>query len=105
MTVKSRSNARRRFSLRTIVVVVLGVGAVAVACADTRKTLGEECIKDVDCQSGICGSGRCAAAPPILDRDASTPAPDASTDAAEAGDAPVEAAPDAPAETGDGATD
>lgn len=103
MTVKSGSRARRPIF---VVSAVSLLGALAFACTETRHILGEDCIKDQDCQSDICSNLKCAAAPPLLDRDASThPAADSSTDAvAEAGgdastaDAPAEAAPDAAAD-------
>jgi hypothetical protein len=102
MTVKSRSRARH---ILPIVTVVLTVGALVFACADTKRILGEECIKSEDCQSGICTAQQCTAAPPLLDRDAS-PAVDSSTGEA-GGDAAKDApANDAPAEAAsDGASD
>ena len=92
---------------------MLGCAAVALAagCAEQRRSLGEDCLKDDDCLSGICADNRCVAAPPLLDGSAG--AGDASPDAPgidagpEAGidggkDAAPEAAPDAPADAGSG---
>jgi hypothetical protein len=90
MTVKGRLRARSR--VLTIAAVVVSVGAVALACQESRRSLGEECIKNVDCLSEICLDQKCAAAPPILDRDAAVILPDATSDVVS------EAAPDAPAE-------
>lgn len=49
------------------------ISALAVAsavsyfgCGETRRTLGEDCLKNEDCLSAICSSLKCAAAPPIL---------------------------------------
>ncbi len=85
MTVQSRSRARH---LVPIVTVVLTLGALAFACADTKRILGEECIKSDDCQSGICTGQKCTAAPPLLDLDASaTPDSSAPVDGGDGGDA------------------
>jgi hypothetical protein len=93
MTVKSRSRLRHFYS---IVAVVLTLGVIAVACDDHKSTLGEDCIKGEDCQSGICTALKCTAAAPILDRDATPPAHDASTsdvtEAGEGGDAQPDSA-------------
>ena len=87
MTVKSRSFVRHIVS---IAAVVMMYGALVFACADTKRILGEECIKSDDCQSGICTGQKCTAAPPILDHDASLTsdaAPDAMTEGGEGGEA------------------
>jgi hypothetical protein len=102
MTVKDRFRTHRR--VLTIVSVVVSFGAIAIACQDTRRSQGEECIKNVDCESDICLDQRCVAAGPILDRDATpAPTPDGSTTM---DSATVDAPPDSPVETGsDAATD
>jgi hypothetical protein len=38
-----------------------------VGCVELRGQLGEECLKDEDCLSGVCAATRCAAAPTYLD--------------------------------------
>jgi hypothetical protein len=86
MTEKRRVRAR---VLPTALLVVLAIGGAVVACADTTKVLGEECIKSQDCQSGLCESQVCVAAPPFLmiptagdsgvDASAEASAPDTST--------------------------
>jgi hypothetical protein len=92
---------------------VLGVGllalaiACAAACAETRRSLGEDCLKDPDCLSGICSALHCAASPPILGNEP-PPSQDAGADAVsdasgEGGDAAGEGG-DA-SEGGDGPTD
>ena len=106
MTVKSRSHARQLVSFVTVVLVS---GALAFACADNKRILGEECIKSDDCQSGICTGQKCTAAPPILDRDASPPAVDASSqdattdgDAATAADSAADSADDSASDAAGG---
>ena len=37
------------------------------ACAETRRPLGEDCLKNGDCLSGVCTGLKCASAPPLLD--------------------------------------
>ncbi|MEI7894894.1 MAG: hypothetical protein WCI05_17485 [Myxococcales bacterium] len=46
---------------------VVMVLTLAAACAELRRSLGEECLKDDDCLSGICSQLQCVAAPPMLD--------------------------------------
>ena len=75
---------------------MLTAGVLAVACAETKRTQGEECLKSDDCISGICRSLVCTSEPPnegpidaAPSRDTSTP-----TDAdAEAADSNVADAP------------
>ncbi len=50
-------------------------------CTESRRSLGEECIKSEDCLSGICEAMHCAAQPPLLDA-APLAMPDAGLDAA-----------------------
>jgi len=49
---------------------VVGVTALAarslVACSETRRGNGDDCLKNDDCLSGICASQKCAAGAPIL---------------------------------------
>lgn len=37
-----------------------------VACGETRRTLGEECIRDDDCLSNVCSARQCAGQPPLI---------------------------------------
>jgi hypothetical protein len=53
---------------RRLACVCVGIGALlGNACLETRRSLGEDCLKDGDCQSGVCSQLRCAAAPPTTD--------------------------------------
>jgi hypothetical protein len=70
-----------------VVLVVTGAGA----CAETKLGLGEECLKDTDCLSGVCAAQACTD-PGTSFTDASaavavTPGPEAGHDAGQdAGD-------------------
>lgn len=39
--------------------------AVMGACGETRRPLGDECLRDDDCLSSVCSGRVCAAAPPL----------------------------------------
>jgi hypothetical protein len=85
----------RAVSLAGFAVAALGVVVVG-ACAEYKRELGSECLKDEDCLTGICTSSRCASAPPYLPPGATYPVPEAGPAAADAaGDAPSEGAVDA----------
>jgi hypothetical protein len=78
------------------------VGAlVAASCTANRGSIGDDCLKDEDCTSGVCAELTCAASPTYLDGEANlAPDAEASADGEEAADAlapdaVVEAAPDA----------
>jgi hypothetical protein len=94
-------------ALAWILPVALAAG-LASACADERRALGEGCLKDQDCLSGICSQLKCAASPPLLQgAPTSTAGPDAAgvpeAGGPEAGpDATPDAAGDAPSDAGGG---
>lgn len=74
--------------------------AAGGGCAETKRSLGDDCLKNEDCLSGICSQLRCGAAPPLLDGAPTGEAQaDATADAAAetSGDAPVDTATDAQA--------
>jgi hypothetical protein len=50
-----------------LAVVVLATLALTPACADTRRSLGAECLKSQDCASGICAQFQCTAPSPTID--------------------------------------
>lgn len=62
------------------------VAGVVAACVELPGSLGSDCLKDQDCQSGVCSQLRCVAVPPLLSPDAEAPGPDA-------GDATVDGPP------------
>ena len=61
-----------------LVPVALAVG-LSGACTKLPGSLGASCLKDQDCQSGVCSQLACAPSPPLLD--AEVPNPDGSSDA------------------------
>jgi hypothetical protein len=88
-----------------IAVVAAGPAVGASGCDPGTRSLGEECLRDQDCTSGVCAQLKCAAAPPLIDAElASDVAAEAepTVDAAKVFDAsdaaPIEAAPDGPSE-------
>jgi len=88
-----RHSACALSSLAPFLVVLALIGA----CVQTKRSLGEDCLKNEDCLSGICSQLQCAAEPPLLDAeiDADGPFegyPDASVDS------PVDAPADSLAE-------
>jgi hypothetical protein len=84
--------------MRAIAVIVLPIAVGAASgCVESQRALGEACLKDQDCLSGICSQLQCAATPPVLD--ATAPPPVADTGAPDtfvAADAPPDttSAPD-----------
>jgi hypothetical protein len=103
------SFSEMRPGMRAIAIVVLPVAiAVASSCVVSQRALGEDCLKDQDCLSGICSQLQCAAAPPLLDAAAPTSTPDTGapdtgtpdTGTPDTGAADAFVAPDGPADTG-----
>jgi hypothetical protein len=43
------------------------VAGVVAACVELQGSLGSDCLKNEDCQSGICSELHCVAAPPLLE--------------------------------------
>jgi hypothetical protein len=69
-----------------LVMTMLSVGvALSGACIQTKRSLGEDCLKNDDCLSGICSQLKCAAEPQLLDAEVGA-------DVTE--DAPLDAGPD-----------
>lgn len=48
-----------------LTLATLAVLAVA-ACGETRRPIGEECLRGEDCLSDVCSSRTCVAAPPLV---------------------------------------
>jgi hypothetical protein len=59
-------STRSRAVARALVAVVLCAMGASAGCQLTSRALGEDCLKDQDCLSGICSQLKCAAAPPLL---------------------------------------
>lgn len=76
-------------------VVSLLLVALATACGEVRRPIGDECLRGDDCLSGVCSARECVAAPALLG--GTQPAPDEESPRIPAGDAGLR---DAPAEGG-----
>ncbi len=79
------SSARK---LGVLVFALLGAFVLAIGgCSETRKGLGETCLKDGDCVSNFCSATVCIAEPPVLTdanaTDTSTAVIDTGTDGAD----------------------
>jgi hypothetical protein len=91
---------RMSSGLRAVAVLLLPVAiTTANGCVQTQRALGEDCLKDQDCLSGICSQLRCAAAPPLLDGAIPSTSGDGGTEATTDAPAEIDVAGDAPAET------
>jgi hypothetical protein len=64
-------------------------GWILFACGETRRPIGDECLRDEDCLSSVCSARSCVSAPP-LKTGATGPTPDEEPDigAGEGGAAP-----------------
>ncbi|MGH7281691.1 MAG: hypothetical protein ACRELY_09230 [Polyangiaceae bacterium] len=60
------SRRKNRVSRALVVFFFAAPGFFALACTETRRGLGEECLKGEDCISNLCVAQICAAAPPLL---------------------------------------
>jgi hypothetical protein len=95
----SRSGSRS-FAVAVAVALPLAFAfAFALAaCGETRRPIGDECLRDDDCLSGVCADRVCVSAPSLV-TGAESPPPDDSP-RIPAGDAAVVDA--APKDAGDG---
>jgi hypothetical protein len=93
---------------KAVLLVLVAVG-FAGACAETRRTIGEDCLKSQDCLSGVCSQLVCVAAAPTTNQtptgDGGAPAEAGETDASDGGtgaeaqaEAGADAGTDAPAD-------
>jgi hypothetical protein len=57
----------RRPAIAALVTVFVTALVTLGACNETRRSLGEECLKGDDCVSGLCSSQHCAEPPPVLE--------------------------------------
>ncbi len=76
-----QSSGFRAKRLATGLAVIGLVAGVVAACVELEGSLGSDCLKDQDCQSGVCSQTHCVAVPPLLDAE---PGPDAADAAGEA---------------------
>ena len=67
-TLMIETQRHRRDQVRRALAVAcfLAPALFALACTETRRGLGEECLKGEDCLSGLCVAQECASAPPLL---------------------------------------
>jgi hypothetical protein len=55
--------------VRVLLAAVLALGpalGVLAACGETRRPIGDECLRSDDCLSGVCAARSCVAAPPLV---------------------------------------
>jgi hypothetical protein len=86
--------------VRGLVFAVLAEGALVLAagCANVDRGLGDPCIRNEDCLSGVCAGQQCVASPALFDATPVDTGVDSTTDAPPADAAPDVAPP--PADTG-----
>ncbi|MFO0735043.1 MAG: hypothetical protein U0270_04155 [Labilithrix sp.] len=58
--------------MKTVLVLAC---ALVVACGESRRPIGDECIRNEDCLSSVCAARLCAPAPQLV-TGASNPPPD-----------------------------
>jgi hypothetical protein len=46
--------------------LVFGPLVVCVACGETRRPIGDECLRGDDCLSGVCADRTCVSAPSLV---------------------------------------
>lgn len=52
---------------RRVIVAVASFGVLlGLACGETRRPIGDECLRSEDCLSGYCASRTCVAAPALV---------------------------------------
>jgi hypothetical protein len=91
---------------KAVFLALAAVGIVA-ACTDTRRTLGDDCLKNEDCVSGLCTQFVCSTHSVLTDAALDNPDAEPVADTGPAGEAAAEggaaeAAVEAAAETGGG---
>jgi hypothetical protein len=91
-----------RVGARVLAFVVAGMAALSLvyACAETKRSPGDECLKSADCLSGICQQLVCASQGPLTDAMLQNPEAGQQADTGTAGEGSTS---DAPADTGSAA--
>jgi hypothetical protein len=85
MVQKTRVPARRFARAAAWLAPVGLVAGLAGACSELRSSLGDNCLKNEDCLSGICSQSHCVASPPLLGAEGA-PTGDSGADSASSGD-------------------
>ena len=65
----SRTAVRRAHAALTTLVVL----SLMAACGETRRPIGDECLRSDDCLSGVCSARTCVAAPALVNAAVGTP--------------------------------
>ena len=50
----------------TALLILLLAAFITLACGETRRPIGDECLRGDDCLSGVCASRSCVAAAPLV---------------------------------------
>lgn len=62
------THSTRRIGIAALVTSTVTASVVLLgACNETRRSLGEECLKGDDCLSTVCSSQHCVEVSPVLD--------------------------------------
>lgn len=56
----------RPFALIAVLALLIVAGATAAGCGETRRPIGDECLRGDDCLSDVCSARTCVAAPPLV---------------------------------------
>ncbi len=62
--------------MRRLACVAVAVLALVLACGETRRPLGDDCIRSDDCLSGVCADRSCVAQPTLVTGAGSSPPDD-----------------------------
>ncbi|HEY8076726.1 MAG TPA: hypothetical protein VIF62_21520 [Labilithrix sp.] len=62
--------------MRRLVFVFASSILLVFACGETRRPLGDDCIRSDDCLSGVCADRLCVAAPALVNGAAASPPDD-----------------------------
>jgi len=72
---RSRRTSASALIALIAVLALLGVaGVTALGCGETRRPIGDECLRGDDCLSDVCSARTCVAAPPLVNVSGGPPA-------------------------------
>lgn len=72
-------------------VALVAALALAAACGESRRPIGDECLRDDDCLSGVCANRACVSSPTLVTGAAGSPPDDAPRIPDDASSAPADA--------------